>query len=114
MRDVRQMIADAQGDNPRLALVAAKGLRAETDWLLVRAVRLARAQGYDWGKISRLLGVSRQAARQRFDRLAPTVGPTMPHTRGRTPWEQHAVELAEATADLRRRREFEAGDAVFW
>ena len=70
MRDVRQMIADAQGSNPRLALASVKALRDETDWLLVRAVRLARAQGYDWGKISRLLGVSRQAARQRFDRLA--------------------------------------------
>jgi len=86
----------------------------ETDGLLIRAVRLARAQGYDWGQISRLLGVSRQAARQRFDRLAATVGPTMPHTRGRTPWEQHAIDLVESTAALRRRREFESGDAVFW
>lgn len=114
MRDVRQMIADAQGADPRLALASVKALADETDWLLIRAVRLARAQGYDWGRISRLLGVSRQAARQRFDRLAPTVGPTMPHTRGRTPWEQHATDLVESKVDLRRRREFESGDAVFW
>jgi len=114
MREMRQMIADAQGTDPRLALASVKALATETDWLLVRAVRLARAQGYDWGKIGRLLGVSRQAARQRFERLSPLVGPTMPHTRGRTPWERHAIELVESKVDLRRRREFESGDAVFW
>ena len=51
---------------------------------------------------------------QRFKRLAPKVGPTPPHTRGRTPWERHAVEVAESGADARRRREFDHGDPVFW
>lgn len=114
MRDIRQVMTDAQGRNPRLALAAVRALAEEADWLLVRAVRMARDDGYDWGSVSRLLGVSCQAARQRFERLAPTVGPTPPHTNGRTLWEWDAIELAETSADLRRRREFESGDAVFW
>lgn len=63
MREIRQMMADAQGKDPRLALAAVRELVDETDWLPVRAVRLARHDEYDWGRISRLLGVSRQAAR---------------------------------------------------
>jgi len=114
MREIRQIVADAQGTDPRLALVAVRELAEETDWLLVRAVRQARSVGYDWGRISRLLGVSRQGARQRFERLAPLAGPMPPRTRGRTLWERDAIELFEGSADLRRRREFESGDAVFW
>lgn len=85
MPDVRQLLADAGGPNPRLALASVKALADELDWLLVRAVHLARAEHYDWARIGRLLGVSRQAARQRFERLAPLVGPLPPHVRGRTP-----------------------------
>lgn len=114
MRDLAQLLRDAGGSNPRLALAAVKALEAEHEWLLVRAVRLARAEGYDWGRIGRLLGVTRQAARQRFERLAPLVGPTPPHTRGRTPWEAHAADVTASIDDVRRRREFESGDAAFW
>jgi hypothetical protein len=114
MHDLAQLLRDAGGNDPRLALAAVKALEDEHEWLLVRAVRLARAAGYDWGRIGRLLGVSRQAARRRFDHLAPKVGPTPPHTRGRTPWEAHAADLAATREDVRRRREFESGDAVFW
>ena len=46
--------------------------------LMVRAERLARAAGYDWGRIGRLLGRSRQSVRQRFEYLAPLVGPLPP------------------------------------
>ena len=108
------MVADAGGSNPRLALASVKALENELDWLLVRAVRLARAEGYDWARIGRLLGMSRQSARERFDRLAPKYGPLPPHTRGRTPWERHATEVAESRADARRRSEFETDDPVFW
>jgi len=47
MRDLAQLLRDAGGSNPRLALAAVKALEAEHEWLLVRAVRLARAEGYD-------------------------------------------------------------------
>jgi hypothetical protein len=89
-------------------------LQDEQEWLLVRAVRLARAEGLNWAQIGRLLGVTRQSARERFERLAPRVGPTPPHIRGRSRWEAHVIEVRENSADVRRRREFESGDAVFW
>lgn len=114
MHQVRQLVVDAGGSNPRLALASVKALEDELDWLLVRAVRLARAEGYDWARIGRLLGVSRQGARKRFESLAPLMGPLPPHTRGRTPWERQATDLAEQAADVRRRAEFESGDPVFW
>lgn len=114
MHDLGQLLRDAASANPRLALASVKALGDEQEWLLVRAVKLARAAGYDWGRIGRLLGVTRQSARRRFERLAPLVGPTPPHTRGRTPWQSHAAELASSREDVRRRREFESGDAVFW
>jgi hypothetical protein len=44
MPDVRQLLADAGGPNPRLALASVKALADELDWLLVRAVHLARAE----------------------------------------------------------------------
>jgi len=42
------------------------------------------------------------------------VGPTPPRTRGRTPWEAHAADVTASIDDVRRRREFESGDAAFW
>lgn len=114
MRELAQLLKDASGSNPRLALASVKALQDEQEWLLVRAVRLARAEGYDWGSIGRLLGVTRQSARERFQRLAPLVGPTPPHARGRTPWQAHIADVFESRADSRRRTEFESGDAVFW
>jgi len=113
MNDLRQLFSDARGSNPRLALAAVRALEQEVDWLLVRVVRLARDAGYDWGRIGRLLGVSRQATRQRFDRWMPKVGP-LPPSRGLTPMERHVRETAETTQDLRRRREFEGDDPMLW
>ena len=113
MDDLRQLFRDARGSNPRLALAAMRALEKELDWLLVRVVRLARDNGYDWGRIGRLLGVSRQAVRQRFDRLAPKMGP-LPPTRGASPVERYVRDLAEETEDLRRQREFEGDDPMLW
>ena len=115
MYSLDSLIRRAGGSDPRLALAAVRVLQREVEWLLVRAVRLARQEGYDWGRIGRLLGVSRQAARQRFERLAPTVGgPLPPHLRGRTVIERDAAELAETRADLARRRAFDGDDPVLW
>ena len=118
MYPLRFLLHDAGGSNPRRALAAVRALADETDWLLVRAVRLARAEGYNWAQIGRLLGVSRQSAKQRFERLDDLVGTvnpfTRPHQRGRTVWEQQEQDVCATIADLRRRREFDSGDAVFW
>lgn len=115
MHDLRTLIRDAGGSDPRLALASTRALQEEVEWLLVRAVRLARQDGFDWGRIGRLLGVSRQAARQRFQSLAPKVGgPLPPHLAGRTPWEAHVIRINESSADVRRRAEFEGDDPIFW
>lgn len=118
MYSLKFLFHDAGGSNPRRALVAVRALADETEWLLVRAVRLAREEGYNWAQIGRLLGVSRQAARKRFEQLEPLVGPvtpfTPPHGRNRSVWEQQAQNVAEGRADIRRRKEFDSGNAVFW
>ena len=115
---LKDLFRDAGGSNPHRALAAVRALSAETDWLLVRAVRLARDEGYNWARIGRLLGVSRQAAKKRFEHLDDNVGPVTPfsppHTRGRTVWDLQRQGFYEVIADIRRNREFESGDAVFW
>ncbi|MBK5333570.1 MAG: hypothetical protein JJD93_16460 [Ilumatobacteraceae bacterium] len=43
-----EMIDRALGEEPKPALIAARQLKAEVDWLTERAVALARREGYDW------------------------------------------------------------------
>jgi hypothetical protein len=53
-----------------LAAIAAIADRLAADEVaLTEAVRAARAQGRSWNRIAVALGVSRQAARQRFTEL---------------------------------------------
>lgn len=53
------------------AIVDLQVLREEVDSLEVKAVAMARASGRSWTEIGDALGVSRQAARERF---SPVVG----------------------------------------
>lgn len=69
------MIDRTLGEEPKPALIAARQLKAEIDWLTERAVALARREGYDWGRISRLLGITRQWARERFKAAPPRLAP---------------------------------------
>ncbi|MDO8389979.1 MAG: hypothetical protein Q7V57_05785 [Actinomycetota bacterium] len=69
------MIDRALGDDPRQALLAARHLVEETDWLMQRAVALARRDGFDWGRIGRNLGLTRQGARQKFPAAPPLPPP---------------------------------------
>ena len=39
------------------------------------AVALARREGFDWGRIGRNLGITRQGARQRFPAAPPALPP---------------------------------------
>lgn len=41
-------------------------LRTELDAQIGESARLLQAQGYSWAEIGRVLGVSKQAAQQRF------------------------------------------------
>jgi len=73
-------LRDSISDDPTasLALVAASRVAAEeTSRLLQESVANARGAGHSWDAIGRLLGVSRQAAQQRFGPAGPpeTTGP---------------------------------------
>ena len=114
MYDLRQLVRNAGSANPRTALAAVRILEDEVEWLLVRAVRLARTHGYDWGRIGRLLGRRRQSVRERFERLAPRYGPLPPHVSERTDLERDESELQQRLADHRRRRQFDSDDPVAW
>jgi hypothetical protein len=60
------MIDQALGADPKAALIASRQLKDEVEWLTERSVALARREGFEWAPISRLLGISRQWARERF------------------------------------------------
>lgn len=67
---LRETIADDPAAS--LALVVASRVAAEeTSRLLQESVANARSAGYSWDAIGRLLGVSRQAAQQRFGPAGP-------------------------------------------
>jgi hypothetical protein len=113
-RDMTAMY-DPRSADPRTALAGVRVMEEECDWLLVRAVRLARAAGYDWGHIGRLLGRSRQAVRKRFERLAPLVGPLPPELVRRGIAAREFNSLYESLADARRRARYDADDdPVAW
>ena len=63
------------GDGDVEALVLMVGLADEIDAAIDEAVKGLRARGYSWAGIGSRLGISRQAAQQRWgqDRLEPQV-----------------------------------------
>ncbi|RKS75314.1 hypothetical protein CLV35_1774 [Motilibacter peucedani] len=77
-------LRDALENDPDayLRLVAASRVAAEqTSQLLRESVAGARAAGHSWDTLGRLLGVSKQAAQQRFAAAAPDPGDPGPHER---------------------------------
>lgn len=110
------MLDNALGATPRLALAAVAQLKLDIDFLEGRAVALARREGYDWGRIGRLLVISRQAARQRWAKL--DVGMMMPSTQMRSYRDPIAEDRATNTRDSNWRAEVrrleEGGEAVAW
>lgn len=95
-----RLLDDALGDDPRLAIASARQLRAECVWIEQRAVGLARRCGYDWGRIGRLLGISRQSARSRFARVLPTVPPSQ-RVAARSHLETDRERLVRAMNEIR-------------
>jgi hypothetical protein len=60
-------IASPDGNAKTLRRIGDAQLRSlESDERLFDAVRVARTEGHTWGQIAAVLGVSRQAATQRF------------------------------------------------
>jgi hypothetical protein len=71
-RVAEAVLADAGDELDHLRLVASAETAArETDRLLREAVAGARHAGHSWDAIGGVLGVSRQAAQQRFRSAAP-------------------------------------------
>lgn len=63
-RFLRALGRRAAGDVDALPYLAE--LADEADRQLAEAARACVAQGYSWGEVARVLGVSRQAAHKRF------------------------------------------------
>jgi hypothetical protein len=116
MQHLRTIIRQAACSDPRLALAAVVRLEHDLDWLRQRAVRLARQEGYDWGRIGRLLDRSRQSVRERYAALEqagwPMLDPLPPHARNLGWAEVETNRFAELQADIRRRRAFASEDEV--
>ena len=113
--EIDRLLDRALGQDPRLAVAAARRLRAEFEWIEQRAVALARREGYDWGRIGRLLGISRQSARARFMHLRPT----LPPSRRAAAQRPNEVDRAALTRSMNRvleeRYQDDLGDdAVAW
>lgn len=98
-------------DDPRTALIALRRLiDDELPWLQQKVVAMARCAGWNWATIGRLLNRDRTSVRQRFDQVRLTMRPPK-----RTFTSDHEHEMREATADLQRRRRYDADDEpVAW
>jgi hypothetical protein len=59
-------------DHPAAALAAITHLRRLLDHLEHQHVIALRQHGYSWAHIARILGITRQAARERFIHWDPT------------------------------------------
>ena len=114
--EIKRHVEQALGDDPRMAVVAVKLLTTEDlPWLEERAVRFARASGYSWGKLGRLLGRSRQAVYRRHIAIDGTPQP-MPR-RPMRDGDRIMSHWYRALGDGRRWREFtelEPDDVVPW
>jgi hypothetical protein len=107
------MIDRALAEEPKPALIAVRQLKAEVDWLTERAVALARREGYDWGRISRLLGITRQWARERFKAAPPRLPPHVV-ARNRYMAEQREGERLLRGLGQPKNRDQEDDDPVAW
>ncbi len=66
VRRVLRAYSRRVGDGDVEALVLLVGLAEEIDAAMAEAVKGLRARGYSWGEIGSRLGISRQAAQQRW------------------------------------------------
>jgi hypothetical protein len=108
------MVDRALGNDPKAALIAARQLKNEVEWMTERSVALARREGYDWGRISRLLGITRQWARERFKAAPPRLPPhVVAHNQYLA--EQRQTERLLSQLDQPKPRQGDDGDdAVPW
>jgi ATP-dependent Clp protease ATP-binding subunit ClpA len=74
MAEVRARAPDAPLDRVEAAIAAGMELASGGDELIGRCVAEARAAGCSWTEIGTRMGVSKQAARQRFAQLSAAAG----------------------------------------
>lgn len=110
-----RLIDDALTGNPKAALIAARFLPGEIEWLQRKAVMHARANGYDWGLISRLLAITRQGARQKYGPWRPPAASpyTVAMRRYRRPFEE-GEQLLQRLKAGKPFRAPEPDDPIFW
>lgn len=72
-RMIRAVAVRAETDVDALPLLTALGDQVEDQ--LRGTVHGARASGWSWADVSRVLGISRQAAHERFTRPSPRTTP---------------------------------------
>jgi hypothetical protein len=77
--ELHQLLDVALEQDGHTAVSGVRRLREHLVWIERRAVQRARADGLNWAEIGRLLGISRQAASERFNALLGTP-PTVPAT----------------------------------
>jgi hypothetical protein len=77
VRRILRAYARRVGDGDVEALVLMLGLADEIDTAIAEAVKGLRDCGYSWAEIGSRLGITRQAAQQRWARPDPT-GPDGP------------------------------------
>ena len=64
---LKALLDDVLDDDPRAALIAYRRLvEHELPWIEQRVVALARREEWNWAKIARLLGRTRQSVHERF------------------------------------------------
>jgi hypothetical protein len=70
-----ELVRSAHEDDPHHGLPAVVKLRAQVDRWELEQVARARADGWCWAEIGRILGVSRQAATKKFSGVADGTPP---------------------------------------
>ena len=65
-RRIMAALEARSGLSDQMCLGALAELSRDMDRVIVRVARELHSQGYSWGDIGRGLGITRQAARQRF------------------------------------------------
>ena len=80
---VRQRSADSPLDRIATALMISEELTSNADDLIGHFVADARQAGCSWTEIGHRIGVSKQAARQRFGQRPPAAGENGPERQPR-------------------------------
>jgi hypothetical protein len=112
-QELIDMIDHALGDDPKQAVIASRRLNDEVDWLTERSVALARREGFNWARIGRLLGITRQSARLRFKSAPPRLPPHVV-ARNRYLAEQRETERLINTIGRPKATDQDGDDVVAW